>query len=79
MPETTETQSTQSQVSLDPHLVDRVTDRLQYTMFETVDDYVAYVLEETLATVEAETDDESESATSGEEVRSRLESLGYLD
>ena len=65
-------------IGLPAHLVSRVETRLPYTEFESSDEYVAFVLEEVLAHVEADADDESEPVSS-EEVQRRLESLGYLD
>lgn len=65
-------------VTLPAGLVDRVDDRLGQTQYETPSEYVAFVLEETLARVEADTEDEP-AAVDEAEVRDRLESLGYLD
>lgn len=60
------------------HLRDRVETRLQRTEFETIDEYVTYVLEEVLAHVEDASDDNYESVDE-REVESRLKSLGYID
>lgn len=65
-------------VTLPAGLVARVEDRLGHTQYGTAGEYVAFVLEETLARVEAETDDEP-AAVDESEVQERLESLGYLD
>lgn len=65
-------------VVLPDRLLDRVERRLPRTDMETTDEYVALVLEETLARVEAETDDELPAACE-EDIRTRLESLGYVD
>jgi Arc/MetJ-type ribon-helix-helix transcriptional regulator len=63
-------------VRIPRHLLEQVDGRLPHSEFETRDEYVAFVLREVLARVgpadDGETVDESE-------VRSRLESLGYLD
>lgn len=67
-----------SSVALPERLVSRVERRLEYTEFETTEAYVAFVLEETLARVERETDADPPDVDR-EEVHDRLESLGYLD
>lgn len=65
-------------VTLPARLVSRAERRLEYTTYESVDEYVAVVLRETLARVEAETDEQPADVDS-DEVQDRLESLGYLD
>jgi hypothetical protein len=65
-------------VSLPPDVVARIEDRLPYCEFDTVDDYAAFVLRETLARVE-EDRDASEPIVDEATVEQRLESLGYLD
>ncbi|MDG5776834.1 hypothetical protein VB773_22000 [Haloarculaceae archaeon H-GB2-1] len=67
-----------SDVTLPASLVDRVEDRLPRTDFDTAAEYVAFVLEETLARVEDGTDEDAESVGEAE-VEKRLESLGYLE
>jgi hypothetical protein len=70
-----ETSSTRD-VSLPTGVVSRVEERLPHTEFTSVEDYIAYVLEEVLA----EVDDVDEDATVDEsEVQERLKSLGYLN
>lgn len=65
-------------LELPERLAERVDARLPRTEFDSVDEYVAFVLEEVLYAVETETDDEVESVDEAA-VRSRLESLGYLE
>jgi len=65
-------------VALPERVVERVEARLAYTEFDSVADYTTFVLEEVLYAVEEATDEEIE-AVDEEEVRSRLESLGYLE
>ena len=65
-------------VELPAPLVSRVDARLDRTNYDSAGEYVAFVLEETLARVEAETDDETVDVDQSE-VQDRLESLGYLD
>jgi len=60
-------------------LTDRIQARIQYTDFESVDDYVEFVLLEVINHVEHEEDETHESTVSDEEVQSRLQSLGYLE
>lgn len=66
-------------VELPERIVDRVEDRLPRTEFDTVEEYVTFVMEEVLYRVEEETDDEDAPDVDEEEVRDRLKSLGYLD
>lgn len=72
------TQDTMLEVSLPDHLVSRVEERLPRTEFDTPSEYVAFVLEEVLVRVEDESDEEFTGVAEAE-VKSRLESLGYLD
>lgn len=65
-------------VAVPDRLVERVERRLPRTDFDSTEAYVAYVLEEVLAQVESETDDDYDRVD-GDEVEDRLESLGYLD
>jgi Arc/MetJ-type ribon-helix-helix transcriptional regulator len=65
-------------VTLFPELYARIEERVKSTGFSSVDEYVAFVLEEVLR------DDEEEhsaafSEEEEEEVKARLRSLGYLD
>lgn len=63
-----------------PHsLVERVEARLDRSEFETVDEYVTYVLEEVLGRVEDASDDSRSETVDRAEVENRLKSLGYLD
>jgi len=71
-------ETTTTQIQLPDSLVARVKSRLDRTKFETADEYVAFVLEETLTRVEAATED-TPTTVPEEEIQSRLESLGYLD
>lgn len=73
-----QSQIAERNVVLPKRLLERVERRLPRTDMETPDEYVALVLEETLARVEAETDDELPAACE-EDIRTRLESLGYVD
>ena len=74
----TQTSDELTAVELPADVVERVDARLPRTEFDSVDAYVAYVLEEVLAGVEATTDDEFATADEAQ-VRDRLASLGYLD
>lgn len=66
-------------VSLPESVVGRVEARLPRTDFETADEYVAFVLREVLTRVEEADDEESYDGVDEREVKSRLESLGYLE
>ena len=63
-------------VSLPTELYDRIDERAKATEFDSVDDYVIFVLEEVL---KEEGGEEGKSASSEEEVKKRLRALGYPD
>lgn len=66
-------------VELPAEIVERVDARLPRTEFGSTDEYITHVLETVLATVEAETGDGEAETVDEDQVRDRLESLGYLD
>lgn len=65
-------------IELPLSIIDRVEDRVHKTEFRDVEEYVTYVLEEVLSQVEQKNDNDTEKIDE-DEVRSRLESLGYLE
>lgn len=71
-------QEAQRAVELPERVAERVEARLPFTEFDSVDEYVTFVVEEVLYAVE-EAADEDHEAVDEAEVRSRLESLGYLE
>ncbi len=71
-------EDTQS-VDLPVRLVSRVEDRLGRTEFDTPAEYITSVMEEVLYRVEQETEDDDFEPVDEQEVKDRLESLGYLD
>lgn len=60
-------------------IVERVTERLPRTRFDTEAEYISHVLEVALGHLEGETGDHEFEAADEEEVRDRLKSLGYLN
>jgi Arc/MetJ-type ribon-helix-helix transcriptional regulator len=66
-------------VALPSRVVTRVEDRLPRTEFDSAEEYVTFVLEEVLYRVEQETADDDFEGVDEDEVRQRLEALGYLD
>lgn len=66
-------------VELPADIVSRINERVRHTEFEDVNDYVTYVMEEVLYHVEQENDLSDSEAVDEQEVRNRLESLGYLN
>ncbi|WP_123538516.1 hypothetical protein [Halosimplex salinum] len=66
-------------VELPTEVVDQVEERLSRTEFESSGEYIAYVLEEVLHRVETEAGDGDFEDVEEQEVRDRLESLGYLN
>lgn len=70
----------QTDVSLSDDVIRRVEQRVSRTEFESVSEYIEFVLEEALYHVEAEADtDDATEQVDESEVRDRLKSLGYLD
>ena len=65
-------------VELPTHVYGAVEQRLDRTDFDSVDAYVAYVVEEVLAEVEESTTG-THQGIDEDEIESRLQSLGYLD
>ncbi|WP_435074272.1 hypothetical protein [Halorubrum sp. HHNYT27] len=63
-------------VAIDDHLYERVERRVARTNFESVDEYVTFVLEEVVAGDDA---DEAYEDVDDEDIQARLRSLGYLD
>ena len=63
-------------VSLPAELYGKIEQRIVGTEFDSVDEYVNFVLEEVLKEEESET---SFSKDDEEEVKKRLKDLGYLD
>lgn len=73
--------STQESASVDlpDRIVERVDARLDRTEFDSVSEYVTFVMEEVLYRVEDETEDDDYEGVDEDEVKDRLKSLGYLD
>jgi|AntRauMinimDraft_2_1070382.scaffolds.fasta_scaffold04648_2 Arc/MetJ-type ribon-helix-helix transcriptional regulator len=61
-------------IELPIELIDKIGDRVDRSDFETVDEYVSYVMERILDLVENENDKEIQ-----DNIHDRLESLGYLN
>lgn len=66
-------------LTIPDELVNRIEDRVQYTEFESAEDYAEFVLSEVVTRVEREDDEPREPTASDEDVESRLQSLGYLE
>lgn len=73
----TRSENTQ-QVQLPSQVVERVEARVPRTEFDDAGEYVAYVVEEVLAAVEDDSD-ENIDGDDREELETRLKSLGYLE
>ena len=71
-------EQTQS-VELPSRIVDRIDDRLPRTEWDDPAEYITFVMEEVLYHVKQETADDDFDAVDEDEVKDRLESLGYLD
>ncbi len=66
-------------ITLSDDLVERLETRVQYTDFETVDEYAEFALSEVVTRVERDSDGTEDPAAPEDEVQDRLESLGYLN
>ena len=66
-------------VELPRRIVDRIEARLPRTEWDEPEEYITYVMEEVLYRVEKETADDDFEPVDEQEVKSRLESLGYLN
>ena len=64
-------------VEIPERVLSRVERRVEHTDFDSTSAYVTFVLEEVLASVEA--DGDLDDTVDEDEVRDRLRSLGYLD
>ena len=61
-------------IILDDELYARLADRVETTGYDSIDEYVAFVLEEVLYQL-----DEPNRSVEHEEVEDRLEALGYVE
>ncbi|MFC7214590.1 hypothetical protein ACFQO4_10945 [Saliphagus sp. GCM10025334] len=66
-------------ITLPPELVSRIESRLPRSDFDSADEYVAFVMQEVLTSIEAETETDDYEGAAQDEVEARLESLGYLE
>ena len=65
-------------VNIPDELYEKIEQRIKETEFNSVDEYVTYVLKEVLASLEEE-EEEVFSEEEEEKVKERLRALGYLD
>ncbi len=65
-------------VFLSALLYGRIEERVQATEFDSVEDYVSYVMEEILREEDSE-EEPTFSEAEEEEVKNRLRALGYLE
>lgn len=67
-------------IKIPSHLVEKINRRMEGSDFDSVEEYVKYVLEEVVSEDEEEYEEEEEWSEEDEEkVKSRLRSLGYLE
>jgi len=66
------------EVKIPAEIYEKIEERIKETEFESVDEYVAYVLREVLASLEEE-EEQVFSEEEEEKVKERLRALGYLD
>lgn len=67
----------EKKVSIPESLYEKIEERVEGTEFESVNDYVEYVLREVVS--EEEEEEEEFSEEDEEKVRERLRALGYMD
>jgi Arc/MetJ-type ribon-helix-helix transcriptional regulator len=65
-------------VNIPSDLYEKIEERLEGAGFDTVSEYVTYVLREVLSSLEEE-DEEVFTEEEEEKVKERLRALGYLD
>ncbi len=65
-------------ITLSDEQITRIDTHLANTKFDSIQDYVDFVLDNVLYHIEDELDDDFKKANE-KEVKSRLQSLGYLD
>lgn len=68
-----------STVQLPARLVKQVEERVPYTEFEDTQDYITFVVEEVLHSVQEENGLSGAEAVDERQVQERLKSLGYLN
>ncbi|HIP25441.1 MAG TPA: CopG family transcriptional regulator [Archaeoglobus profundus] len=66
------------EVKIPAELYEKIEKRIKNTEFNSVDEYVTYVLREVLASLEEE-EEQVFSKEEEEKVKERLRALGYLD
>lgn len=67
------------EIPVSKHHIERIERRLPQTDFDSSSEYINFVLENVLYHVEQELDYEGSEVIDEEEVKDRLESLGYID
>ena len=68
-----------SSVELPAEVHGRIERRVEGTDFDSVDEYVTFVLEEVLHYAESGSGNMTDEAVDEDEVKDRLRSLGYID
>ncbi len=66
------------EIRIPKDLINRIKEHIRETEFESVDEYVTFVLEEVIKEVDEEPE-EVYSEKDEEKVKGRLRALGYLD
>ncbi len=66
-------------VEIPDELYRKIEERVKETEFDSVDEYVTFVLQEVLASLEEDEEEQVFSEEEEEKVKERLRALGYLD
>ena len=67
------------EIRIPKRLIEEIEERIKQTEFESVEEYVTFVLEEVVRDVEEEEPEEVFSEEDETKVKERLRALGYLD
>ena len=67
------------EIRVPTRLIDEIEERIGATEFESVEEYVTFVLEEVIKDVDEEEPEEVFSEEDEAKVKERLRALGYLD
>lgn len=67
------------EIRIPTRLIEEIEERIKQTEFESVEEYVTFVLEEVIKDVDYEEPEEVFSEEDEAKVKERLRALGYLD
>jgi len=71
--------SNKESISIPRELAEKLKQRAGSARFDSLSDYVVYILEQVLANIETEEKDKAISKEDEEKVKARLREMGYLE